>query len=208
VFPSPAATGTPDAKDPISIKKQEKGDGRWDTKKELLGYMLNGIARTVQIPQDQAEDLLKEIRNILRKQRISPKRFRSIAGRLQHAAQILPAAQAFFTPINLALCGMPSYVGLNRNGKMRHALIDVVAVICNLAHRPTQVSKLVQGSLDYTGYCNASTFGAREIILSVVTPSGHRISPRASSPSMPTYYRPSSPTTIESLAPQFRLALL
>jgi hypothetical protein len=160
VFPSPAATGTPDAKDPVSIKKLQKGDGRWDTRKEVLGYMLDGIRRTVQLPTDRAEDLLKEIRSILRKQRVPIKRFRSIAGRLQHAARILPAARAFFTPINMALRGMPSFVGLCRNGETRHALIDVAAVIRNLAHRPTHVSELVQGTLDYAGYCDASAFGA------------------------------------------------
>jgi hypothetical protein len=35
-----------DAKDPISAKKLHKGDGRWDTTKEILGYMLDGIACT------------------------------------------------------------------------------------------------------------------------------------------------------------------
>jgi hypothetical protein len=32
VFPTPTATGTPDAKDPISEKKLAKGEARWDTK--------------------------------------------------------------------------------------------------------------------------------------------------------------------------------
>jgi hypothetical protein len=160
VFPSPAATGTPDAKDPISEKKMLKGDGRWDTKKEVLGYLLDGVARTVQLPPDRAADLLKEIASILRKQRVPLKRFRSIAGRLQHAARILPAARAFFTPINNALRGLPSFVGLSRTGEVRHALIDIAAVIRDLAHRPTHVSELVQGSLAHTGYCDASAFGA------------------------------------------------
>jgi hypothetical protein len=44
VFPSSEATGIPDAKDPISQKKMLKGDGRWDTKKEVLGYLLDGVA--------------------------------------------------------------------------------------------------------------------------------------------------------------------
>jgi hypothetical protein len=92
VFPSPTATGTPDAKDPISEKKMLKGDGRWDTRKEVLGYLLDGIDWTIQLPPDQATDLLKEIQSILKKQRVPLKRFRSIAGRLQHAAHILPVA--------------------------------------------------------------------------------------------------------------------
>jgi hypothetical protein len=35
-----------DAKGPISEKKLHIKDGRWDTTKEILGYMLDGIACT------------------------------------------------------------------------------------------------------------------------------------------------------------------
>jgi hypothetical protein len=160
VFPPPSVTGNPDAKDPISEKKMLKGDGRWDTQKEILGYLLDGIHRTVQLPPTRAADLLKEIRSILKKQRVPLKRFRSIAGRLQHAARILPSARAFFTPINAAFRGLPTYVGLSRHGEVRHALIDIASVIRDLAGRPTHVSELVQGQLAHIGFCDASAFGA------------------------------------------------
>jgi hypothetical protein len=160
VFPSPAATGTPDAKDPISEKKLAKGDARWDTKKEILGYWLDGVDRTIQLPPARAALLLKEVKAILKKQRVPLKRFRSIAGRLQHAARILPAAKAFFTPLNNALKGAPTFIGLPRNGAVRNALLDFAAVIRDLASRPTHVNELVQQTLDYTGYCDASAFGA------------------------------------------------
>jgi hypothetical protein len=126
----------------------------------MLGYLPEGVTRTVQLPPDQAMDLLKEIRSILKKQCVPLKRFRSIAGRLQYAPRILPAARAFFTPINWALRGLPSFVGLSRSGEVWHALIDIVAVIRNLASRPTHVSELVQGNLAHIGYCDASAFGA------------------------------------------------
>ena len=95
VFASPDAITMEGAKDPISEKKLLKGDGRWDTKKDILGYILDGIALTVQLPQDRADDLIKEVRTILKKDRVQLKRFRSIVGRLQHAARILPVAKAF-----------------------------------------------------------------------------------------------------------------
>jgi hypothetical protein len=47
VFPTPEATGTPDAKDPILENKLAKGDARWDRLKEVLGYWLDGRNRTV-----------------------------------------------------------------------------------------------------------------------------------------------------------------
>jgi hypothetical protein len=83
MFPSPAATGTPDVKDPISEKKLGKGDARWDTQTDILEYWLDGRARTVQLPPSKANALLKELKSILKKKRTPLKRFRSIAGRLQ-----------------------------------------------------------------------------------------------------------------------------
>jgi hypothetical protein len=50
MFPTPKATGTPDAKDPISEKKLTKGDARWNIKNEILGYWLDGVNRMVQLP--------------------------------------------------------------------------------------------------------------------------------------------------------------
>jgi hypothetical protein len=90
VFTAPGATTMEGAKDLISEKKLHEGDGRWDTTKEILGYMLDGIARTIQLPQDGADGLLKEVWAILKKKRVALKRFR-----LQHAACILPVAKAF-----------------------------------------------------------------------------------------------------------------
>jgi hypothetical protein len=170
VFPTPAATGTPDAKDPISEKKLAKGDARWDTKKEILGYWLDGVRRTIQLPPNRADLLLKEVKAILKKKRVPLKRFRSIAGRLQHAARILPAAKAFFTPLNNALKGAPAFVGLPRHGELRNALLDFAAVIRDLASRPTHVAELVQQTLDYTGYCDASAFGAGGVWFGAETP--------------------------------------
>ncbi len=97
---------------------------------------------------------------ILKKRRVPLKLFCSIAGRLQHAARILPAAKAFFTPLNNALKGAPAFIGLPRNGEIRNALLDFASVIRDLASRPTHVNELVQKNLDYTGYCDASAFGA------------------------------------------------
>jgi hypothetical protein len=62
--------------------------------------------------------------------------------------------------VNNALKGLPSFVGLSRHGEVRHALLDIAAVMQDLASRPTHVSELVEQTLDYTGYCDASAFGA------------------------------------------------
>ena len=129
VFRTPEATGTPGAKDPISEKKLEKGDARWDTTKEVLGYILEGKERTVRLPKDKANALVKEVRAILTKQRVARKRFRSVVGRLQHAARILPVAKSVFTPLNNAMKGEPPMVGIGRQGDVRYSLLDAAALV-------------------------------------------------------------------------------
>jgi hypothetical protein len=57
VFPTPKATGTIDTKDPISEKKLAKGDARWATLKEILGYWLDGIYHIVQLLPLRADNL-------------------------------------------------------------------------------------------------------------------------------------------------------
>jgi hypothetical protein len=37
IFPAPTPTDAPGTKDPISEKKLDKGDARWDVVKEVLG---------------------------------------------------------------------------------------------------------------------------------------------------------------------------
>jgi hypothetical protein len=160
VFPTPEATGTPDAKDPISEKKLKQGDGRWDTKKEILGYVLDGVARTIQLGDKKAGDMVQEVRAILRKTRVPLAKFRSIVGRLQHAARILPAARSVFTPLNNAMRGLPNWISLGRHKDVREALLDAAALVKDLARRPTHVSELTQKDLDYMGCCDASAYGA------------------------------------------------
>lgn len=162
IFPPPSASGHPGAKDPISEKKLAKGDARWSPTKEILGYELDGRRRTVKLPQAKSEALLKETRKILKnKKRVPLKSFRSLAGRLQHAARILPAAKSFFTPMNEALRGLPAFIGIARNGEVRKALLDAVVLIADLARRPTHVRELVRaGEFAYVGFCDASAFGA------------------------------------------------
>jgi hypothetical protein len=49
-FPAPGVSGHTGGKDSISLKKLEKGDTRWAPTKELLGLLVDGDCRTVQLP--------------------------------------------------------------------------------------------------------------------------------------------------------------
>ena len=162
VFPPPAITGHVGGKDPISEKKILKGEADWHTSKEVLGWLLDGDKRTVQLPPDKATAYAQEIRLLLRKtsRRVQLKRFREIVGRLRFAALCLPTGRSFMTPLNMALKGLPTYIGLGEKSEVREALGDWLQLIKDLAQRPTHINEIVSKKVDFYGYCDACNTGA------------------------------------------------
>jgi hypothetical protein len=70
-FPLPEISGHVGSKDPISRMKLEKGDARFDIKKEILGFTLNGADRTVRLSEAKDQAMADEIAKILRKSHAS-----------------------------------------------------------------------------------------------------------------------------------------
>lgn len=60
VFPPPSVTGH-DGEDPVSQKKLEQGDGRWATRKEILGWVFDGHNQTIELPLNKVEKITAEI---------------------------------------------------------------------------------------------------------------------------------------------------
>ena len=166
VFPSPAVTGHTDGKDPISVKKLQRGDGQWHHEKELLGFICNGEAKTVRISDAKFTDIVHEIQRILKKKRVQLKRYRRIVGKLRHVALIMPSTKGMFSPINKALKGEPAFIGLGKDSEVRAALLDLAVLVADLSKRPTHVKELVPGDDHYTGYCDACATGAGGIWMS------------------------------------------
>ena len=78
IFPPPEFSGHHvGGKDPISQKKLEKGDARFDTEKEISAFLINGAGRTVRLLEPKAESIADDITKLLRKCHVSLKRFRS-----------------------------------------------------------------------------------------------------------------------------------
>jgi hypothetical protein len=160
IFPPPSITGHVGGKDPISLKKLQKGDARWDSEKEILGFLVDGEAKTVRISDARATDIVAEIRKILKKKRVQLKRYRRIVGKLRHVALILPGTKGLFSPINKALKGDPLVIGLGKSSEVRAALLDLATMVTSLASRPTHVKELIPDNDHYYGYCDACATGA------------------------------------------------
>ena len=63
VFPPPAITNHKDGKEPISASKLLKGDGNFESKKDMIGFSFDGIKRTVHLPPKKAAAYILHQRN-------------------------------------------------------------------------------------------------------------------------------------------------
>ena len=126
IFPPSEISGHVGGKDPISQKKLEKGDARFDIEKEILGSLINEGGRTVRLLEPtKAKSIAGDITKFLRESHVSLKRFRFVLGRLQHAARIILAAKGMFSPLNKATIGDPSQAGVGKTSEARSALLNL-----------------------------------------------------------------------------------
>jgi hypothetical protein len=165
VFPPPLATGH-DGEDPVSLKKLKQGDGLWETRKELLGWVFDGARRCIELLPNKVDTITAEIHAVTRKDTIPRKRFEQLRGRLRHACIGLPAGKGLMGPIDAALRGDPRMVKIKKNPHLQHALTDFGTLIKIMAQRPTHCKELVVNSPGYIGYCDASKIGAGGVWLS------------------------------------------
>jgi hypothetical protein len=165
VFPPPSVTGH-DGEDPVSLKKLQKGDGLWTTKKEILGWLFDGAKRCIELPPDKVTNLTSELHAMARRRKVRRKEFEKLRGKLRHACIGIPAGKGLMGPIDAALRGEVQWITIKKNEPVRTALTDFRALIRILSQRPTNCRELVVGVPGYVGYCDASKLGAGGVWLS------------------------------------------
>jgi len=56
VFPPPGPTDD-QTDEPISVKKLKQGDGLWNTQKEILGWLFDGVTKCMKLPDDKVKKI-------------------------------------------------------------------------------------------------------------------------------------------------------
>jgi len=105
VFPPIKATqhGGGDA---ISEQKIDKGEGRWDYVKEILGWNFDGKNFTIQLPSDKCDKIVERLKKVKKfKRKIPRKVVEKIEGSLQHATFGIPRGSGLFSLVQMAMQG-------------------------------------------------------------------------------------------------------
>eukprot|EP00957_Ditylum_brightwellii_P003655 276916-Ditylum_brightwellii.AAC.1 len=64
VFPPPDVTGQPEGNS-VAEKKLEKGEGLWEFTKRILGWIFDGKAFTIQLPDNKCNRIIALLKKLL-----------------------------------------------------------------------------------------------------------------------------------------------
>ena len=157
VFPPPEVSGL-GGEDSVSIKKLKAGEGVWETRKELLGWVFDGTSRCIELPDGKIEAIGELIDRAKAARSIPRRDYEKLLGKIRHASLGVPGSAGLFTPLNMALRERSRWARLSL--EVKEALGDFRVLLKSAAKEPTHVNELVPGTPAFVGYCDACRMGA------------------------------------------------
>ena len=148
--------------EPISLKKLAQGDGLWSSNKEILGWLFDGLTRTISLPEEKITSLTQELRNLSRRSKVQVRDLQRIQGRLTHAALGIPNGKGLLSPIVALVTRHRNHprTNITIDRPTKQALQDWIHLL-RMAHRQrTPCADLIPAKPDFLGYCDASKLGA------------------------------------------------
>jgi hypothetical protein len=87
-------------KEPISIKKLQKGDACWTTRKSILGWLINTKGRTIELPPHHQERLHEILASFPTSQHQTPRRkWQQLLGELHSMVLAIPGGRGLFSQL-------------------------------------------------------------------------------------------------------------
>ena len=145
---------------PTSLKKLEKGDCSWSTIKVILGWIIDTVTMTIQLPPHRIEKLSEILSSIpVTQKRTSVCKWHKVLGELRSMSLALPGARNLFSHMQLALSKkLKGRVALNKG--VHHALDDFRWMLADIENCPTRIAELVPLLASAEGHHDASGLGA------------------------------------------------
>jgi hypothetical protein len=159
IFRPLATTDDSTRKQPISIKKLNNGDGKWATRKTLLGWVVDTITNTIELPPHRADKLNSILTTLTRRKRVSLRHWQQYLGELRSMILAIPGGRGLFSTL---------YTGLTQNARdhrvrirkpMHDALCDLHHLARDLSNRPTRLGEIVDAPPSAMGTADASGGG-------------------------------------------------
>jgi hypothetical protein len=143
---------------PISLKKLLKGDACWATRKILLGWLIDTLKGTIELPQHRKERLLEIVRSALASSTLSVTQCHKLLGELRSMVLGIPGGRGLFSQLQLALCSNDGK-SVRIHKEARHQLQDMWELAKDLASRPTRLAEILPMPPSFVGACDAAKVG-------------------------------------------------
>ena len=151
---------------PISERKLSQ-EGLWETRKEILGWMFDGIKRTIKLLESKCTKLRGKIKHALefsrknKKAFIPLRSFKKLHGKLQFATIALAIGKPLMGPLDVALSRAQNSRDkrVTLMSELAQTLLDWRYIIKLIVERSTFCDELVLHTAAYQGFVDASKWG-------------------------------------------------
>jgi hypothetical protein len=155
----PADPTIPAQKEPASLKKLGKGDGVWETRKTMLGWILDTLRRTIELPLHRAQRLHDIFIELSSHNRVSTATWHKVIGELRSMALAVPGARGLFSALQTGFQQTEAHHRVRITAPIRHQLNDFAALAMELHTRPTRLEEIVEDDPSGLGAVDASGQG-------------------------------------------------
>lgn len=158
VFRSPDELDDKWKKDPISLKKLLKGDGALETTKLILGWLVDTVAGTIELPPHRVARLHAMLAAFPRSRKTcSKKDLHKLVGELRSMVIAIPGGLGCLSWLQERLRNAPDRIYLNT--QFKDAIDDFRWLADDIANRPTRIAEIIPEAPAYVGTCDASGRG-------------------------------------------------
>ena len=126
-------------REPISISKLAK----WSTRKCLLGWIIDTVNETIELPEHRRLRLLDLLHTLLQKRRVSLKTSQQALGELRSMILAVPGGQGFFSSLYTGLSQHSQDNRIRLTTPILDSLRDLSYLAHDLAQRSTRIGEIV-----------------------------------------------------------------
>ena len=153
-----AITDAAHRSEPISLSKLAKGDAKWATRKVLLGWIVDTVAETIELPEHRRLRLLDILEGLRARKRVSTKDWHQSLGELRSMILAIPGGRGLFSTLQTGFTQSDKH-RIRINKPMHDALSDFYHLARDLGSRPTRLGEIVPDLPVALGTADASGAG-------------------------------------------------
>ena len=129
-------------REPISVSKLNKGDAKWSTRKCLLGWIIDTVRETIELPNHRRLRLLSILQDLLQKRRVSLKTWQKSLGELRSMVLALPGGLGLFSSLYTGFANISTDSRVRITVPIHDSLLDLQHLATDLAQRPTRIGEV------------------------------------------------------------------